>query len=246
MPKRPIPQPPAVEESLLRVLRALKENLEEIMGLRNGKIEDMTDDEERWQDLLSDIGAGRAIGANAPSWATFRGGVSAYSFSASAMNEVWFTAHIPHDYKPDTAIFPHVHWSTTGTNAGVVRWGFEYTIAKGHTQEAFPATTTVYVEQAFNGTAYTHMIAEPTDAAAISSASLQPDTLIMCRLFRDAAHINDTQTGAAFAFFADFHYQSDENLTTKRFPILGQWFKNLDGHASNTMSKINEIIRKMQ
>lgn len=36
--KRPIPQLPAVDEPLLRVLRALKENQEEHMGQRGGEL----------------------------------------------------------------------------------------------------------------------------------------------------------------------------------------------------------------
>lgn len=36
--KRPIPALPAGDESLLRVLRALKENQEETMGMRGGMI----------------------------------------------------------------------------------------------------------------------------------------------------------------------------------------------------------------
>ena len=36
--KRPVPQLPAGDESLLRVLRALKENQEEMMGQRGGSV----------------------------------------------------------------------------------------------------------------------------------------------------------------------------------------------------------------
>ena len=167
-----------------------------------------------WRDLTSEINV-KGSGANNPSWATFRNGISAYSFSASTMTECWMVFHIDHDYKPGSDMYFHTHWSTTGTNTGVVRWGFEYTVAKGHGQSAFGATQTVYVEQAGSGTAYQHMVAETT---AISSAEFEVDALILMRIFRDSAHVNDTQTGVAFLFTADCHYQADRFATKNRSP----------------------------
>lgn len=175
-----------------------------------------------WADLLADVSAGRAIGANAPTWAAFRSGIYAYRFSASTMNEIWFSIHIPHDYAyknnyHNGMVYPHVHWSTgSGTDTGVVRWGFEYSIAKGYSQEAFPASTTIYVEQAGSGVAYTHQIAEPAEGSGIYSTSIEPDSLILFRMFRDAANGNDTCTDTAFAFFTDLHYVSDRYDTTNR------------------------------
>ena len=160
-----------------------------------------------WKDLLGDYHPPSGGGTN-PSLATFIGGLQYNAFSASSMNEVWTMFHIGHDYAPGTVVYPHVHWSTTGTNTGVVRWGFEYTVAKGHQQQAFASPTTVYVEQAGTGTAYKHMIAEVALASAIPATNMEPDTLILMRVFRDAANANDTQTGTAFLFFIDCHYQA--------------------------------------
>ena len=42
-----------------------------------------------WKDLLASINTAKVAGANVPTWAAIVGGVSAYSFSATAMNEVW-------------------------------------------------------------------------------------------------------------------------------------------------------------
>ena len=168
-----------------------------------------------WRDIVGSATV-KGSGANDPSWSTFISGINAYSLSATTMKELWFTFHIDHDYAVGTTIYPHVHWATTGTNTGVVRWGFEYTIAKGHNQSAFPTSTTVYVEQAGSGTAYKHMVAEV--AAGISSAELEPDSLILMRIFRDASHANDTQTSAAFMFTADIHYQCDRVATINKSP----------------------------
>lgn len=170
-----------------------------------------------WDDITGEINV-RGLGSNNPAWAAFQNGVYAYQFSASTMMEVWIDFHIKHDIAPGTLLYPHVHWSTTGTNTGVARWGFEYTVAKGHQQQAFPATTTVYVEQAFTGTTRTHMIAEVSEANAIPSTNIEVDSLVMMRVFRDAAHVNDTLTDAAFLFMVDLHYQKQYLGTKNKSP----------------------------
>lgn len=160
----------------------------------------------------------RGTGANDPTWSAFRSGISAYSFSATAMKELWFSFHIDHDYAPGTPLYPHVHWSTAGTNTGVVRWGFEYTWAKGHGQAAFPVTTTVYVNQAATGTAYTHMVAEVSDLDAIPATLIEPDGLLLVRVFRDAANVADTCTDAALLLTSDIHYRCDRYNTPNKAP----------------------------
>jgi hypothetical protein len=169
-----------------------------------------------WNDILADIGAGRGIGVNAPTWTSLRDGLYGYAFTAAQMNEIWLNLHITHDYMWGSKVWPHVHWTTAGTDTGVVRWGIEYTFARGYGVEAFPATTTIYVEQAASGTAYTHMIAEPAEADGVLLPNAEPDGIIMCRVFRDGAHANDTCTDDAFGLFADLHFQSDGYFTNER------------------------------
>lgn len=175
-----------------------------------------------WDDYLSSFNAGRAVGPNAPSFVAMRGSINAFQFSATVMQELWLAPiHITHSYKPNTPVFPHVHWCSPGTNTGVVRWGVEYTLAKGHNQSSasvFPAPTTIYLEQAASGVAYTHQIIEAVSAEAISSANIEPDTLILMRVFRDAAHANDTCTDAVFGLMCDMHYQKSYWATKNKSP----------------------------
>lgn len=175
-----------------------------------------------WDDYVSSFNAGKAVGPNAPTFAAMLGSINAYQFSATTMNELLLAPiHITHTYKPGTPIFPHVHWCSPGTNTGVVRWGLEYTLAKGHGQASgsvFPAPTTIYLEQSASGTAYKHQIIETLAAAAISSANIEPDTLILMRVFRDAAHANDTCTDAVFGLMCDMHYQRSYWATKNKAP----------------------------
>lgn len=165
-----------------------------------------------WRDIVGQIEL-RGTGANDPTFAVWAGNIYQYRFSATVMNQVFFVFHVPHDYVPGTDVYMHVHWSNAAAspNTGTVRWGFEYIFAKGFDQAAFSSTNTVYAEQASSGTQYQHMIAE-TDA--ITMTGLEVDSLIIVRLYRDAAHGNDTCTDAVFAHTADIHYQST-NIGTK-------------------------------
>lgn len=172
-----------------------------------------------WSEYLSSITSGRVAGANVPTFTTYRNGINAYAFSPTSMNEVWVNFHINHDFKLGTAIYPHIHWSPTTTNTGTVRWGIEYTIAKGHQQSNFGATTTVYVEQTVSAAnQYGHYIAEVSDVDAISSAELEVDAVVLARVFRDAAHANDTFPDAVAGLFVDLHVQIDRVSTLNKAP----------------------------
>jgi len=170
-----------------------------------------------WDDITADLTSGKLPAANAPTWGTFRDGIGAYSFSASATNSIFITFHIKHDYAEGTLVYPHVHWAPNTTSTGVVRWGMEYTVAKGHQQEAFPASTTVYVNQTIStNSQYLHCIAEVTEASAFDA--FETDTLILMRIFRDGGDAADTFPDAVFAFTADLHYQADKIVTPNRAP----------------------------
>lgn len=176
-----------------------------------------------WEDLIAPIATGRVAGANVPTWAQYRddgagsNGIYAYRFSATALNEVWLTLHVLHDYAPRTVMYPHIHWSPNTTSTGVVRWGIEYTIQKGHQQGAFPTTSVLYLEDTVSSDAqYMHRIVESEDDNVIPATNLETDALILMRMFRDGAHSNDTFPDAVFAFQLDIHY------TKGRFATIGK------------------------
>lgn len=170
-----------------------------------------------WRDITSEIDA-RGSGGNDPTFSTYTGtNFFLHQFSATTMQQVYITFHVPHDYVPGTDIYIHAHWSNAAAapNTGNVIWGFEYSYAKGHGQEAFPASTTVTVTQACPATRYYHNIAETT---AITIAGLEVDGLIMVRAYRDAAAGGDTCTDAVFVHTVDIHYQSTNMATKAKAP----------------------------
>lgn len=173
-----------------------------------------------WDDMIGSLAAGNTTNTNDPTWAAFVGGVYAWRFSATALNEIWISFHINHEYAPGTVIYPHIHWASSGTNTGTVRWGIEYTVAQGYDRDTFPAPTTIYLEQAATGTAHRHMIVEASLAQAIPTTHLETDAIILMRVFRDGAHANDTCTDPVFGLYCDLHFQKQAFSTpNKNYPF---------------------------
>ena len=175
---------------------------------------------EGWRDLFGPFSTGKVAGSNVPAWVTFRDGLSAYSFTAAALKEIWMSFHINHDWAPDTALYPHIHYSPlTDEVSGVIRWGIEYSYAKGHGQEVFPTTSTLYLEQTVEANSqYKHYILETTDAQALDNMGIEVDGIIQMRIFRDGAHANDTYAGDVAGLFVDIHYLSDRDTTLNKAP----------------------------
>lgn len=174
-----------------------------------------------WGDIIGEITA--RGGASAPLFVaiTGLGNLYAYQFPGSTgSKEVFINFHIPHDYADGTDIYLHTHWinATATPSTNNVVWQFEYSIAKGHGQQAFPTPTTVSVTQACNATRYWHHIAE---TAAITSANLEVDSLVMCRVFRDTGHASDTNTDTdVYLLTCDIHYQKNKFATKNRAPAF--------------------------
>ena len=187
----------------------------------DGNFNDLTNRIEGWNDLVQDVTV-RGASANAPAFNPYRDGLYAYAFDASTVNECFANFHFGHDYVPGSMVYPHVHWSPNTTATGVVRWGVEYTWARRHDstgQTAFPATQTLYIETTLTGDhQYQHMVNESADGAGIPGSTMEVDSIILCRFFRDAAHTNDTFPDPVFLLSVDIHYQSLVKTTPSRFP----------------------------
>lgn len=174
-----------------------------------------------WRDLFGTI---QPRGANAPSWTLFRDGIYLYACPSNQEREWFLQFHIDHDYAVGTNIYPHLHFSINSpTASGTVRIGIEYTVAKGHQQASgsiFNATNTVYVEQAVNGVTdqYKHFVTEVSDLNAIPSTGIEPDTVILMRMFTDTSHANYTFNDDIYLIQADCHYNIGKFATPNKAP----------------------------
>lgn len=175
------------------------------------------DNEYGWRDMTADLAAGKATGANAPTWAAWNGGdMDAYSFSAGTMNEMWITFHPNHDVIEGELYYPHIHWMPNTTSTGAVKWGIDICSAAGHNQAAFSATPTsiVLTDTVSSDSQYQHRIIESSTGIAMPEV----DSLILLRVYRDAADAADTFPDAVFGLTVDIHYRAGRFFTKGKRP----------------------------
>lgn len=187
----------------------------------NGIKVDTTTPTFGWRDLRAEIRT-RGVGATDPNDTTYIGNVKAYSFAVN--DEAWIEFHIPHDYVLGTDILLHFHWSHNSAivTGGNITLGADVTYAKGHDQAAFAATVNPTLTPNASTTQYQHMVSEvqlsasAPGAAQLDTDDLEPDGLILARVFLSANNI--TSGGAVpdpFIHEVDVHYQST-NIATKQ------------------------------
>ena len=220
------------EDDVLTIVNALKNQPGGIAGVdSNGLIstdigingQDMRfladNGEYLWKDIVSNFTIRGFTGGNNPSFGTVAGNIQGLLFSPSTMNQVWCDFHINHDIALNTKIYPHIHWCPITNRTGVVRWGIEYTVAKGHGQQAFHGPITIYINHPVNQPSnLVHYISEATEEQAIPFTNIEPDSFVKTRIFRDAAHPNDTFPDSIHAWTADLHYQAVRVGTKNKAP----------------------------
>jgi hypothetical protein len=180
----------------------------------NSGLFDPAGSDTMWSDYLAPMSTAKLPAANYPTWAAFgpSGNIYAYKFIE---DDFIFLAgfHINHDIKVGSKMYPHVHWASSGTSTETVEWELEYTIAKGHNQEAFPAPSTVTISEAASSTPWQHQISEVSLANAIDAPEV--DSLVLMRLKRTTTGNN---TDDVFGLFVDLHVEIDRVGTKNKAP----------------------------
>lgn len=169
--------------------------------------------------LVSGLSLRTGVGGSAPTLTQFRGGIYAYAFAASGpAEEAHFAVHILHDLRVGTTPTFHVHWShDVLAPAGDVKWQIEYTLARGYGAGAFPDTYFASSVQTA-GAQYTHHTTDDDDMpiAPALAALLEPDAVLLGRVYRDSGDAQDTFASSAFLLHLDLHYEKGQIGTQER------------------------------
>ncbi|GAG63096.1 unnamed protein product, partial [marine sediment metagenome] len=81
-----------------------------IHGFLNVNPGDLEGDATVWDDLRVPLNTGKVAGGNVPTFEQIgSSGVYAYNFDDD--DEMWFATQMPHSYKLESDIYPHMHWS---------------------------------------------------------------------------------------------------------------------------------------
>lgn len=172
-----------------------------------------------WNDLLGPMYAAKITGASQPSWDAMINSIYGYAFSPSTLNEARMAYHVLHDYEPHSAMFPHIHFVTTGSATGVVRFGIEWTTNPGFGLGPLTDVVTTYLEfDVTDDTPLMTYVVEVDDAGVIPGELLGIDTCIALRVFRDGGHANDTYPNKVFIENVDLHYKADRLTTINKTP----------------------------
>ena len=160
---------------------------------------------------------------NAPELATFIGGIQAWSYSATSMNEAFSTSDLPFDWCPGTDLVYGIHWSPGNSTAtGTVRFGLEFTYAWAYGQgvsSEFGATTTIYIEPTVTvGEAYEHYLSFNQPAQNFPGSLAQQNMRFLVRIFRDGGNAADTFPDPVFIIGTDLFYQTDRLGTPNKSP----------------------------
>lgn len=169
----------------------------------------------RFEDLRVPMSSTRKGAAEDPLYSVFRndgsGSVGVYGswFRTNQTEDLFFEVQMPHGWKEGSTLYPHIHWSPkTNTGGNKVRWGFEFIwVNVGGT---FGNTTVTYAEDTIgltpNPTANQHVISE---FPSIDGAGQTLSSMLVCRVFRDGTHGNDSYNNSALMLQFDFHYEID-------------------------------------
>lgn len=168
--------------------------------------------DEGWRDLRASLVAA-ATGVGTPALTAFGPSANIKQLSFAVGDSVYVACHVDHDVKPGSTMYMHVHWATNGTSTNTVKWELNYTVAKGHNQESFPAETTISLEEAAQGTPWRHMVTED----AVGFVAPEVDSVILMELKR-VTNGGTENTDTVFGIFVDIHYESDRNATLNRVP----------------------------
>lgn len=194
----------------------VQQRYEEPLGFLMGQFDG------RWNDHMIPLLGAKLGGVQDPSLTKFRDdgagstGVFAYAFSKSAVNSVFVSGQIPHDWEEGSTVRPHVHWLPNGTaNTGAVVWGLEF-VRFGGQGGAVPAVTSLL--------SATHTFSEDqtgeqviTPFGSVDMSGLPISSVFVARLFRAGNDAADTFDDVVFGLSFDIHYQVDGTGSNAEF-----------------------------
>ena len=171
---------------------------------------------EGWDDWVGDFQSAKVPGTfNAPSWSQFAGNAYGWKFSNTANNGLQVNLHCRHQYKPESLVYPHIHFAALNGGSGVVRWNCELYPMRGYSQlSAIPSPVLLTLDTTVTADC-PHIITECSDAQAFNT-EIEVDALILSVVYRDTSVAGNYTGGDIFGLYMDVHHEVDRFATPKR------------------------------
>lgn len=126
---------------------------------------------------------------------------------------IYIIAQLPHSYKPNTNIKPHIHWQSTTSNTNPVCMKMQYKWYNAH--QVPPGWTTVYKQVTPPGVAYKSTI---NTICEIAGTGKSESSIIKIILTRDATNTADTYPADILLDEFDIHFQVEKIGTGNEYP----------------------------
>jgi len=141
-------------------------------------------------------------------------GFVTFDFDDSTEEEVFFKFIVPDDYEVGTNMSMHLMFfvDTAPASAKNVRWCIEWkAIAPGETVDFTSGTGTLCDTHAITtGTPANDAILIECEDMTGGAGAIAAEDLLLCRLYRDATHADDTFVGDARLIKAHVHYTANK------------------------------------
>lgn len=125
--------------------------------------------------------------------------------NATATQSIGIIAQLPHSWKQESTIRPHIHWMPTTTNTGNVLWRMEYKWTNINDTES-GSWTTLDILGAGSGTAFKHQL---ISFGAISGVGMKISSILSIKISRIGGDASDTYTADALLKEVDIHFEID-------------------------------------
>jgi hypothetical protein len=141
--------------------------------------------------------------------------ILSYAFDGvNSLEELHWANELQHDWKIDSDIQPHIHFYTTDTGTGDVKWNLQYWISNGGTATFTSSTSLV---QTVNGNAWEQFRVDFDEAITGTDASFSAQ--MHFRVWRDPNDAADTYGSDVVIGTLGYHYEIDtvgsRQITTK-------------------------------
>ena len=168
----------------------------------------VNDEGERWDDLRFPVTA-----INLPGQASdpdIEASTGMFLFAASGTELIFGVAQLPHAWKEQSVVKPHIHWCKTTSAGGDVVWRLDLEVVNNGSVTPFTYATTsdgVVAAGTPDGDTANECLISTFDA--IDMTGLTVSSLIFWKLSRIGSDGSDTYGADARLFEFDIHYQTN-------------------------------------
>lgn len=181
-----------------------------------GLVDEKNQYTEHWDDLRFPAQGINPAGSPSPASIDNTTRPGTLLFASNSTQHIGGVAQIPHAWKRNSALRPHVHWAKTSSASGGVVWQFRYAVADiGSVIPAYSAWAGGTNAVSDSDTADKHAI---TSFSEIDMTGLKESTIVLWEIRRKHDDAADDYGADARLLEFDIHYLTNKRGTNTEIP----------------------------